>query len=115
MSPTLGPQRNVSPRSVPVIPTSPPIAWATTSNAGQSRYGLAPVRGSPNPRIAAYTRRGLRSCNVSQPSPRRSITPALEFSTNTSAESISRSIAERSVSAFRSSTTLRLLRLMLAK
>ena len=53
MSPTLGPHRSVSPAAVPVMPTTPPIAWATTSNAGQSAYGLAPVRGSPKPRIAA--------------------------------------------------------------
>ena len=36
----------------PVMPTMPPMLCAMTSNAGQSAYGLAPVRGSPKPRMA---------------------------------------------------------------
>ena len=65
MSPTLGPTRVPNVPGSPVVATSPLIAWATTSNAGQSAYGLSPVRGSPKPRMAPYTSRGLISASAS--------------------------------------------------
>ncbi len=43
MSPTPGPTLVGVAGSGPVIAMTPPTACATTSNAGQSRYGLLPV------------------------------------------------------------------------
>ncbi len=52
MSPMPGPIFMGGPSRSPVMCMTPPMAWATTSNAGRSRYGPAPVRASPKPRMA---------------------------------------------------------------
>ena len=52
-SPMLAPHGTPLVPADPVVPTMPPMHCATMSKAGQSAYGLAPVRGSPKPRTAA--------------------------------------------------------------